>query len=172
MNFLETDRLILRKYTLEDLPIVTAQRTTPEIAKFIGGTKIQTPEFVVKRINFTLDCYEKYGFGVMAMIWKETGELIGWSGLQPLEDSGEIEVAYGMIESFWGKGIGFECAKAWLEYGFNVAKLEKIVACAEEGNIGSWRIMEKCGMKFEDIRHHYGLELKFYTITKDEFLKT
>ncbi len=103
------------------------------------------------------------------MIWKKSDETIGWSGLQPLEDTGDIEVGYGMIKEFWGKGIGFECASAWLKYGFETADLERIVAVASPENTASWRIMEKCGMKYQKTETHYGLECVFYAISKDEF---
>ncbi len=53
--------------------------------------------------------------------------MLGWSGLQPLEDTGETEVGYGMIKEFWGKGIGFECASPWLKYGFETTDLERIL---------------------------------------------
>jgi RimJ/RimL family protein N-acetyltransferase len=97
--------------------------------------------------------------------------MIGWCGLQPLEETGETEVGYGMIKEFWGCGIGYECARAWLEYGFKTAHAEKIVAVAAPENTGSWRIMEKCGMKYEKTDTHYGIECVFYGISKNEFLK-
>ena len=89
----------------------------------------------------------------------------------PLEDSGEIEVGYGMSKDFWGKGIGYECARAWLEYGFTKTNAERIVAVAQPENTGSWRIMEKLGMRYEKTEEHYGIDCKFYAITKEEFQK-
>lgn len=168
---LETERLLIRKYTLEDLPVIIEQRTKEEVARYIGGLEWQTPEFIEKRLNFYLEEYGTRGFSMCAMIWKETGENIGWSGLQPLEDSGEIEVGYGMKKEFWRRGIGYECASAWLKFGFEIANLDRIVAVANEENKASWRIMEKCGMNFEGIKFHYGKDLVFYAISKDEFLK-
>jgi [ribosomal protein S5]-alanine N-acetyltransferase len=85
-------------------------------------------------------------------------------------DYDEVEVGYGMSKEFWGRGIGLECARVWLEYGFKKANLERIVALAEPENIGSWRIMEKLGMKYEKMVEHFGLECKFYAISRDEFL--
>jgi ribosomal-protein-alanine N-acetyltransferase len=106
-----------------------------------------------------------------AMIWKETGEFFGWSGLQPLQETGEIEVGYGMAKRFWRQGIGFECARAWLEFGFNKIGLERIVAVALPENKGSWRIMEKLGMRYEKTETHYGMECVFYAISRAEFQK-
>lgn len=167
---IETERLIIRKFTLEDAPKLIELRSDEEVIRYLGGVKNQNAEAIKKRMEFYIDCYAKYGFGMSAMIWKETGEMIGWSGLQPLQETGKIEVGYGMAKEFWRKGIGYECAKAWLEFGFTKKDLEKIYAVAQPANTGSWRIMEKLGMSFEGIKNHYDLDCKVYSITKDKFL--
>ena len=166
---LETERLIIRKLTRDDLPWLVEMRTRPEVHKYLGGVKMQNPEAISKRLDFYLECYEKFGFGQCAMMWKETGEPVGCSGLQPLEDTGEIEVGYSLAPEFWRKGIGYECAVAWLDHGFNTIGLERIVAIAVKENEGSWRIMEKCGMKYEGVEEHYGLPVVCYAISKDDF---
>ena len=168
---LETERLTLRKFTLGDLDELIELRSDDEVIKYLGGRRLQNPEAIAKRLRFYIECYEKFGFGMSAVIWKETNRMIGWSGLQPLDGTNEIEVGYGMIKEFWGKGIGYECASAWLRYGFERANLERIVAVASPENAGSWRIMEKCGMRYEKTETHYGMECVFYAISKDEFAK-
>ena len=168
---LETERLLIRKYTLDDLEELIEMRSDPDVYRYLGGLERQNPAEITKRLDFYLDCYAKLGFGMSAMIWKETGENIGGSGLQPLEDTGEIEVGYSLKKRFWLMGIGYECASAWLKHGFENAGLERIVAVADEANIGSWRIMEKCGMTFEKKEFHYNMECKFYAISKEEFTK-
>ena len=154
---------------MDDLKAMVELRSDPEVNKHLGGASLQTPEFVEKRLRAYIGSYEKHGFGSCAMIWKESGELCGWSGLMPLEDTGEIEVGYGLAKKFWGKGVGFECARAWLKYGFEKAGLERIVAIAVPENTGSWRIMEKIGMRYEKNEPHYGMDCLFYAISRDEW---
>lgn len=168
---IETERLIIRQFTFDDLDCLIDLRSDEEVIRYIGKRKMQNPQAIEKRLRFYIECYEKYGYGMCAMHWKPTGEMIGWSGLQPLEETGEIEVGYGMVKKFWGKGIGYECARAWLEYGFTQTNARRIVAVASPENVGSWRIMEKCGMKHEKTDEHYGMPCVFYSISKDEFLK-
>lgn len=167
---METERVRHRKFTTDDLDKLIEMRLSEGVMKYLGGKKMQNPETLKKRLDFYISCYDRE-IGLHAMIWKETGEMIGWSGLQPLEDSNEIEVSYGMIKKFWRKGIGFETAKFWLEYGFQNLGIKKIFAVAHEENIGSWKIMEKLGMKFETKQEHYGMECVVYAISKDEFSK-
>jgi len=168
---LETERLLIRRFTLADLDKLIETRSDSEVNKYLGGKTFQNPIALKKRLGFYLDCYKKFGFGTCAMIWKPTGEMIGSSGIQPLEDTGEIEVGYSIVKEFWRRGIGFECAHAWLKYGFENAGLERIVAVTYPENVGSWRIMEKCGMKYEKTETHYGFECLFYAVSREEFLR-
>lgn len=168
---IETERLLHRRIERDDLAKLIEMRSDPEVYQYLGGTRLQNPEKIAKRMEFYLETWGKYGFGFSIIIWKETGEEIGWSGLQPLEETGEIEVGYGMIKKFWGKGIGYETAMGWLKYGFETVGLERIVAIAIPENTGSWRIMEKCGMKYEKTEEHYGEKCVFYGISREEFLK-
>ncbi len=166
---LETERLLLRKFTPEDLDALVELRSDDDVIKYLGGRTLQNPEAIEKRLRFYIDCYEKFGFGMCAIIWRETGEMFGWSGLQPLDGTAEIEVGYGMIKKFWGMGIGYECASAWIRYGFERANLERIVAVASPENTGSWWLMEKCGMKYEKTETHYEMQCVFYAISKIEY---
>jgi ribosomal-protein-alanine N-acetyltransferase len=166
----ESERLIFRKLTLDDLPTLIEQRSDPEVNKFLGGTKLQNPEAIAKRIHFYMSCYDTHGFGMCAMIWRATGEMIGSAGIQPLDGTDEIEVGYSMIKEYWGRGIGTEAARAWLDHGFRNAGLDRIVAVAHTENWPSRHIMEKLGMHYEKTEFHYGAECAFYAISRDEFL--
>lgn len=166
---MESERLKFRPFVSADLAKLIELRSDEEVIKHIGGKTLQSPQALKERLKFYVDCYEKHGFANCAMIWKETDEMIGWGGLQPLEETAEIELAYGMIKNFWRRGIGFESGFSWLKYGFQSLDLKRIVALAVPENKGSWRIMEKLGMKHEKTSQHYGLECKFYGISRTEF---
>jgi len=169
---LETERLLIRPYTFDDLDELIEMRSDPDVYRYLGGLERQNPDEIRKRFGFYLECYERLGFGMSAMILKENGETIGGSGLQPLEETGEIEVGYSLKKNYWRQGIGYECASAWLKYGFETAGLERIAAVCDEKNVGSWRIMEKCGMRFEKMIFSYGMECRFYAVAKSDFLRT
>ncbi len=168
---LETERLIIKKLTPGDLPWLIELRSPDAVNRYLGGPVMQNAEALTKRLPFYLECHEKFGFGFCTMALKTTGELIGTSGLQPLEDTGEIEVGYNLSEKYWRQGYGFECATAWLKYGFEIAKLERIVAVAHPDNKGSWRIMEKCGMSYQGIERHYSFDCVVYAMSRGEFLQ-
>ena len=165
----ETERLWLRPVTADDLPELIRLRADEEVSRFIGGVAMQSPEAVAKRLNFYLDCHAQYGFGPSMITLKSAGEVIGWGGLQPLEETGEIEVGYGFAKPHWGHGYATETAAAWLRYGFERAGLARIVAVADPANKASWDVMEKLGMTYETTEQHYGSECVVYAISRAEF---
>lgn len=167
---IETERLFFRKFELNDLPLLIEQRSDPDMSRYLGGTRLQNPEALAKRIRFYMSCYESHGFGMCPMFWKETSEMIGADGIQPLEKTSEIEVGYSVVKDLWGKGIGTEAARGWLHYGFTTVGLDRIVAVAVTENAASRRIMEKLGMKYEKTETHYDEECAFYAISREEFL--
>ncbi len=160
----------MRKLTSDDLPWLIEMRTPDTVNRYLGGPAMQNPESLAVRLKFYIDCYEKFGFGTCLMSLRDTGEPIGTSGLQPLEDTGEIEIGYGLAEKYWGQGFGFEAAYGWLDFGFRKCGLERIVAVAHPENTGSWRIMEKCGMDYQKTEKHYGIDCVYYAIDRDRFL--
>ena len=167
---MQTNRLIHKPFTHDDLDALIELRSDPEVVKYLGGERAMTRGWNEMRLDFYISCYPK-GLGLHKMFWRESGQLIGWSGLQPLEGGEEIEVSYGMIRDFWGKSIGTETALAWLEFGFSEKNLDRIVAVADEHNVASWKIMEKLGMTFDRKQQHYGMDCVVYAITQEEWEK-
>lgn len=167
---IETERLIIRPFTEADLPRLIEMRSDPEVNKYLGGTRLQNPEAIGRRMKVYMASQEKFGFSASAVIWKETGEMIGWGGLMPLDETGEIEIGYGMIREFWGRGVASEIARACVKAGFENHGLERIVALAIPGNTGSTRVMEKLGMKYEKTAEHFGEECEYYAVSREEFM--
>jgi RimJ/RimL family protein N-acetyltransferase len=181
MNYtIETERLLLRPFTLADLPSLRAMRAKEEVSRYLGTAAIQTPEFVEMRLHAYIECYRQHGFGMAAASEKSSGEFIGWGGLQPLEfgwngvrsaqAEREIEVGYGFDTPHWGKGYATELAAAWLRYGFEEVKLARLVAVASPQNKGSWHVMEKLGMRYEMTGQFYGSECVLYALARGEFV--
>lgn len=167
---IETERLILRPFTWDDLPELSRLRSDDDVMRYIGGSSMHTPELTEKRFRFYMDCRERYGFSMSPAVRKSDGVFVGWGGLQPLEESGEIEVGYGFDKPHWGQGYATELAAAWLRYGFEEANLARIVAVADPRNTASRHVMEKLGMKYEKNALHYGHDCVFYAIAREEFV--
>lgn len=169
---IETERLLLRPLVKGDFETLCKLRSDEEVMQYMGGAEFAKPEKILERLHHYIDHYKKHGFAVMAVILKETNEMIGSAGLQYLENTDDVEVGYGFDKPFWGKGYASEAAKALLNFGFEKCGLEKIVAVAIPENKASRHVMEKLGMTYIKNKIHYGSDCVYYSITKDEFLKS
>ncbi|MCA1615420.1 MAG: GNAT family N-acetyltransferase [Acidobacteria bacterium] len=166
---IETDRLLMRPPTRADLPALVELRSDEDVSRYLGGAAMAKPEVLDQRLDFYIGCHERHGFAMGPLLRKDGGGMIGWGGLQPLEETGEIEVGYSFAKAHWGQGYATETAAAWLRYGFARAGLARIVAVASPENTASRRVMEKLGMRYEKNAPHYGLDCVFYAVSRAEF---
>jgi ribosomal-protein-alanine N-acetyltransferase len=96
--------------------------------------------------------WQEYGFGPWAAIEKVTGKWVGRIGLNllaewPLDD--KWEVGWLLDRPYWGRGLATEGGQAGLRFGFEAAKLERIISVTVPDNIRSRRVMEKCGLTYQ-----------------------
>jgi ribosomal-protein-alanine N-acetyltransferase len=106
---------------------------------------------------------------VWAVVYKKDRKLIGHCGFKFLENTREIQIGYLLLPYYWGMGLGTEAASAALKYGFEVAKLERVVAVAKPENIASRRVMEKVGMKYEKNAYYYNNNVVYYSISRKAY---
>jgi [ribosomal protein S5]-alanine N-acetyltransferase len=164
---IETSRLILREFDRSDLPSLTPILADPQVMKFstMGIHSISQTE---KAIDNFIDSYKRFGFGLWAVILKESDLLIGYCGLaiDRIDDKDEPEVGYRLDSKFWGKGFATEAALASIEYGFDRIELPYILGAAQRQNIASVRVLEKIGMTFEKETIFRGVAMDVYKIVK------
>jgi RimJ/RimL family protein N-acetyltransferase len=166
---IETARLSLRPFTHADLDDLFAVFGDPEVMRYISGGKPRSREDTETGLLRTIEGWKTRGFGFWAVTHKGMERVIGYCGLVPLEDTSEIEVAYGFAKSEWGHGYASEAAQASLRFGFEELKLERIVAVVYQENISSKRVLEKLGMTYTKNGHYYGVELMYYEISRIDF---
>ena len=166
---IETARLRLRGFSPEDLDALCQVFGDPEVMKYISGGKPRTREATREGLLRSIKGWGKCGFGLWAVVEKAGDRMIGYCGLIYLEDTPEIEVAYGLAKSAWGKGLATEAARASLEFGFEELKLERIVAVVNPLNLASRRVLERLGMKYTKNVRHYGEDLMYYEIAKENY---
>lgn len=167
---LETERLILRQLTDNDVDAVFALRKDAEIMRFIRKPQ-KSREEAESWMRLVSSRWESEKIGFCAVIKKESGEFVGWCGLWRLKESGEIEVGYAVAQNFQRKGYATEAAEACLAYGFNQLNMRKIVAVTRPENEASRRVMEKLGMKYDGLGKFYGAKLTHYSIRKSDWEK-
>jgi ribosomal-protein-alanine N-acetyltransferase len=158
---IETSRLILRPWTIEDEDPLFYILQEAEILKYFPLTSF-TLEKTQRYILHQLKHWQDHGYGHWAVTLKEEGRLIGWAGLEFLPETDENEVAYLLSHETWGCGYATEAARAAVNFGFNTACLPRIIGLVHPENAGSIRVLEKCGLTFVDRKVYWGLEMCRY----------
>jgi RimJ/RimL family protein N-acetyltransferase len=111
--------------------------------------------------------WTRSGWGLWALEERENGRLVGLAGLFPLAHKGpEIELAYHVLPSRWGRGYATEAGAALLEAAWRETDLDYVVAVAFEENTASTRVMEKLGMTYEGPTRYLGHELVRYSLAR------
>ena len=172
MHIIETARLRLRPFTVDDLDALhAAVYGDAEVTRYLPGGAPWPREKVQKLIAFYVKHWEEHGFGPWAVIHRADSRFIGEAGLNtvPKTDPPEVEVLYAYARAYWGRGIATESASASLRYGFEEAGLERIIALAFPENIASQRVMQKIGMTHEGLQYYYDADLETYSISREAF---
>jgi RimJ/RimL family protein N-acetyltransferase len=165
---LETPRLVIRSFEPSDAEGMLAVFGDPEVRKYLPPFPDPTIESMGTSVARRMAMERDHGHGLWAVERKDTGELIGDCGLMLVEGTGpEVELAYHYKQSAWNHGYGTEAATACLARGFSAVGLEQIIAICFPENVGSWRVMEKAGMRYEGMARYYGLDLKKYVADRD-----
>lgn len=170
MPHIETDRLLLRPFTLDDVDTYHAAiRSDPDVMRYLPGGQPQSREQAEQAVQRFIAGWQASGFGGFAVIRKVDGALIGQSGLSPLPGTDMVEVFYALAKAAWGQGYAPEAARAVLRFGFEQVGLARIVAVFVPENIGSERVMIKLGMAHQGMIAAYDTELPCYAITREAF---
>lgn len=146
---IETERLILRKFTEKDFEAVYEFNSNKEVQKYTGDTLITSLEAAKELIkNVFQKDYKTYGYGRWATIYKPTNKLIGFAGLKYLPEFDETDIGFRFLPEYWGKGIATEASKEIIKYGFEQFNLKRIIGIAIPDNIGSCTVLEKIGLSY------------------------
>jgi len=147
-TLIETDRLLLREITHDDIEDLLTLHSNPEVQKYTGEPVVESLAEIEKAIDGRIKHYKKFGFGRWATFLKKDMQFVGWAGLLYLPEFDEIDLGYRFLPEYWGLGIATEASHAILKYGFNTLHLKKIIAIAMKEHKASIRVMEKIGMEF------------------------
>ena len=170
MAVVETPRLTLRRFTLDDAEFIFGLLNEPSFLEFIGDKGVRTlddaRDYLLKG---PIASYETFGFGLYLVNRKQDGTPIGMCGLLKREALQDVDIGFAFLPEFWSRGYAVESASAVLEHGRQAFDLSRIVGIAKPENHASIRVLEKLGMSFEgrvrimpegpeDVL--YGIELK------------
>ena len=161
---LETERLYLREMNQEDFnslcKILQDEDTMYAYEGAFSDNEVQ--EWLDKQIFR----YQKWNFGLWAVILKETDEMIGQCGLtmQPWKEIEVLEIGYLFNRLYWHRGFATEAAKACKKYAFDVLKADEVCSIIRDTNIASQNVAVRNGMTIADVwtKHYRGIDMPHY----------
>lgn len=151
MKALTTERLVLRPYRESDWEAVHEFGADPEVSRYMAwgpNTEEQTRDFIRRCIDQTNDPgRDLYAF---AIALRETGAVVGGCNLSwTNREYRTMMIGYTVARPYWNRGYTTEAARELLRLGFEEMGLHRVVSWCEPENVGSWRVMEKIGMRRE-----------------------
>lgn len=158
---LETDRLYLREMKQSDFN---------SLCNFLQDFQVMyayehafSNDEVQSWLDNQIRRYKEYGFGLWAIIKKDTGEFIGDCGLTYQDFNGKnvLEIGYHLQKKFWHKGFATEVAIACKEYAFNKLNADEVFSIIRDNNIPSQRVAIRNGMTIcgEFTKHYYNMDM-------------
>ncbi len=178
-EILTTDRLILCVPQPEDRDHLIAFRTDINVMRCLGGFgqdfgsgTIQSTDEIIYQLSLAQKYFDDYGLGFFCAFEKESKQFMGQAGLFHVGfnvNQPDIELAYRLHQSFWGKGYATELAQALIHWGFTTRHLDRIIAACHPGNKRSMRVLEKTGMQYDGIVDFRGHHIPGYSITASQW---
>jgi len=152
--YLETARLVLRRFTAGDVEVLVELDSDLEVMRYLTGQPTPRDEIEQKVLPGILATYETHpGRGTFAAHEKSSGAFVGWFGLQPTGEQRVAGVGYRLKRSAWGKGYATEGTRALIEKAFTDLDVERVVADTMAVNTKSRRVMVKSGLRFVRVFH-------------------
>jgi RimJ/RimL family protein N-acetyltransferase len=163
---IHTGRLVLRPLQLEDAEVLHSIYQSEGVLRYFPNPNPPPLEKVQRFIDGQQAHWEKHGYGDWGILPEGGHDIIGWVGLQYLPELDETEVGFLLDRPLWGKGYATEAAIASLQFGFENFELDHMIALAHPDNLASRRVIEKCGMAYQEDLVLWGIELMRYRIER------
>ena len=150
-GYIETDRLIIREMTQADFDDLCMILCDENVMRTAYGCAFDCDE-AQGWLDRHLERYKKFGFGLWAVVLKETNEMIGQCGLtwQSWRGQDILEIGYLFKKAHWHRGYATEAARACKKYAFSVLGADKVYSIIRDTNIPSQKVAVNNGMKIVD----------------------
>jgi len=146
---LETERLLLRPWSLDDIDALHQIWTNPQVRRYLWDDEVISRQRAAAAVEAGVAAANRNGVGLWCVLTKLAGALTGFCGFRFIGDSPDIELLYGLLPDYWGQGLATEATRAALAYGFGAALFTRVYMRTDVPNRASVRVMERLGMKFE-----------------------
>lgn len=159
-----SDRLLFRPFALSDAEGAFAIFGDAEVMQYSVSGRDPDLEATAARVERYARQNVASGFAPWAIVETASECVIGFCGLIRLKDPNDVEIAYRLRRDRWGKGMATEAVTAWLDRGFSLLRLPRILAFVDPANTASLRVVVKIGMRFVEDCRYEGIPVRKYEI--------
>lgn len=177
---IKTERIKMRPFEMDDTDIISLLYGNPKIMTYMPCGCLTADQIHTHLQKIVSDWKEKPQVNYeMAVICKADSRKIGRARIHMDYDCDTAMVGWLLIQSEWNKGYATEITKSLLDYCFHTLKVHRVCALCHPNNIGSWKVLEKCGFRREahyskKVKYEHGTEIYWedeleYAILREEF---
>ena len=149
MTVLETERLSLRRFTVEDAGFILTLLNEPAFLRYIGDKKVRSLDNARQYIlNGPVASYKRHGFGLNCVELRESRTPIGMCGLLKREELPDPDIGFALLPEYRNQGLAYEAAEAVLK---DASDLPRILAITSLDNEASINLLQRLGFRFEKI---------------------
>lgn len=165
-NFIEiiSEPFYLRPLLESHLDEIHAIWTNGQVRRYLFDDIIIPIEATLEEIKNSILSFEQNKYGLWVVFFKNASKMIGFTGYRNFHEPPELQLIYGLLPDYCGKGYATILAKLMLKYGFEELKFDEIVASADVPNVASIKVMQKSGMRFEKQVVIDGLDTIYYKL--------
>ena len=150
VKILETERLLMRKWSLTDAEAALDLWGDPVVMKYVGQP-VRNIQEARNLLEWAITYEEKHRFCRWPVVEKASGQVVGGCGLMYQNDERDIDLGYYFIPSRWRLGYATEISTACVRYAFEILGVHELIATVDMNNLASQRVLDKCGFKFRRI---------------------
>jgi [ribosomal protein S5]-alanine N-acetyltransferase len=154
MVIFQTERLHVRHLLAGDADAMYAVYGDAEAMRWVGDGEPLPREECVRWVEVTHANYARRGYGMSALVEKQSNEVIGFCGIVHPGGQPEAEIKYALRREFWGCGLATEAVTAMLRYGAREFGLREVIATVYPENVASHRVLLKAGMQSGESRRN------------------
>lgn len=165
MLLFETDRLLVKRFTTEDVDAFYQINSNPDTMRFIRPVKNrdESDQFLLENLQFYLDASV---LGRFAVIEKLTHMIIGTFSFLYLSGDADFHVGYALLPEAWGKGYATELVGKGIDYFFQKTIHPTVYAITESENMASKQVLFKSGFQINGLREEYGKSLELFYLNR------
>ena len=149
LNQFETERLRFRTFEPADLEPLARINADALTSRYVGDGEPLSRDLTRQWIDNSRQNVARHGYGTGAVVLRESGELIGWSGIARPDEGGE-EILYGFDRAYWGRGLGTELLEGLLAWARGTLELTEVRATVHRDNAASIAMLERAGFALAD----------------------